>query len=108
MINDLQEKEILDYIMTSDFTEGLTPDEFTFLLIRLRNYYRISTGKNEHLKSELDIKKKEISELKDEHSSIINKIMMEKAEVEDKLSSISNKKLSFKERITGRIIPQKN
>ena len=52
MINNLQEQEILDYIMTSEFTEGLTPDEFTFLLIRLRNYYKISTGKYDHLKNE--------------------------------------------------------
>ncbi len=104
MINNLQEQEILDYIMTSEFTEGLTPDEFTFLLIRLRNYYRISTGKNDHLKNELDIKKREILELKDEHSNSINRIMKEKAEVEDKLSFLNNRKLSFKERITGKLI----
>ena len=104
MIDNLTEKEILEYLMTSEFEEGLTPDEFKFLLIKFRNFYRSSAGRNEQLKSEVDGKISEIENLKGLHNQQMDQIKIEKADVENKLHFLSNKKLSYEERWKGRII----
>ena len=108
MITNLTEQDILDYLMTSDFTEGLTPDEFKFLLIKFRNFYRISNGRNEYLKGELDAKLKEIADMKTGNERTINNILSEKVIVENELHSVKNRELSWKERIKGKIILTKD
>ena len=104
MVTNLTEQDILDYLMTSDFTEGLTPDEFKFLLVKFRNFYRISNGKNEYLKGELDNKVKEIADIKTGYGVTINNILSEKTIFENEINSIKNRDLSWKERLTGKII----
>ena len=108
MVNNLTEEDILHYLMTSDFSEGLTPDEFKFLLVKFRNFYRISNGKNEQLKNELEGKKREISEIKDANQINVSNILTEKANVENEYHFLQNRKLSWKERWSGKIIIEKN
>ena len=104
MITNLTEEDILEYLMTSEFTEGLTPDEFRFLLIKFRNFYRVSAGKVEYLKVEIDGKKREIEEVRSSIPMKINSILSEKANIEDDMNRLKNRKLSWKERILGKII----
>ena len=108
MVTNLTEQDILDYLMTSEFTEGLTPDEFKFLLIKFRNFYRVSNGKSEYLKVELDYKLKEIVDIKAGYEITISNILSEKANLENELNSIKNRELSWKERLTGKIITNKD
>jgi predicted RNA-binding protein with PUA domain len=108
MVNNLTEEDILHYLMTSDFSEGLTPDEFKFLLAKFRNFYRVSNGKTEMLKNELDVKIKEISEMKSSNQNAISVILSEKANVENEYRVLQNRKLSWKERWSGKIIIEKN
>jgi hypothetical protein len=104
MITKLTENDILEYLMTSEFTEGLTPDEFRFLLIKFRNFYRISAGKVDYFKVELDSKKKEIEEVRSSIPTKINLILSEKANIEDNMNRLKNRNLSWKERFLGKII----
>ena len=108
MVNNLTEEDILHYLMTSDFTEGLTPDEFKFLLTKFRNFYRVSNGKNELLKNEMEMKIKEINDMKLSNQNAISLILSEKSIVENDYHLLQNRKLSWKERWSGKIIIEKN
>ena len=106
MVNELSENEILDYLMTSEFGEGLNPDEFKFLLFKFRNFYRvascsISTSKERMEKAINDsIEVKSSSELK------ILEIENQKIEIENKLNTLLDRKLTWKERFNGKIIKE--
>lgn len=96
----LTETEILDYLMTSDFNEGLTQEECRFLLLRFRYHYRLTFSKKESQKWILDKQEEEIKELNNEIESL-KKI---NSELEAKLAEEENRKLTWKERIKGKKI----
>ena len=65
MISELKDDEIMDFLMTSEFTDDYKPEELKYLLHKWRYFYRLLNGKHERVKSdsEFDIKKlKELSE----------------------------------------------
>jgi len=101
MINDfLTEKDILDYLMTSDFNDGLTQDESKFLLLKYRNFYRSLHSKYEqslHTIEEMENKMDENNKQMDLNTELVfsikNEILAEK-----------NRRLSWKERILGKKI----
>ena len=104
MFKNLSEQEVLDYLMTSDFNEGLTPDEYRLLLFQFRNFFRIISGKNELLKTELSGRDRVMDDLKRDFEKRFNETLTEKANVENKLMFNNNRKLSLKERWTGKLI----
>jgi hypothetical protein len=104
MISNLDNKEILDFLMTSDFDGDYKPEELKYLLIKWRYFYRLLNGKYELIKtdSEFDLKKsKEEIAIKDQN---INQILVENAELKNKINTLKNRELSWKERFTGKII----
>ena len=108
MINNLTEQDIMDYLMTSEFEEGLTPEEFKLLLFKFRNFYRVLNGRNELLKIDLDAKIKEIEEVKSVHSTQLMTLMREKVSIEEQCNLLKNRPISLKERWTGKIITEEN
>ena len=106
-MNNLSSEEIMNYLMTSDFHEGLTPDEYRFLLFQFRNFYRIISGKNELLKTDIICKSDRIKEISDSKQTEINNILSQKAELQNEIDQLKNKKLSWKERFSGKLIYDK-
>ena len=104
MLKELEDEEILNYLMTSEFTEGLTPDEFKFLLYKFRYFYRLSNGKNELLKTDLDGSKRQLDEQSNLHNRKVDSILAQKADIENKYNFLKVRKLSWKERFSGKII----
>ena len=107
MINELSENEILDYLMTSDFVEGLTEDEFKFLLIKFRYYFRKSNAAVNKQKEALDNIYMEIHDLRKTTHNEIQESKLQVEEIENKYNSLVNRKLTWKERLYGKIILQK-
>ena len=103
MISDLSEIEILNYIMTSEFQDGLTPDEFRLLIIRLRNFYRVSNSKVETLKSEIDGKKKEIDDMINLYTIEIENLNTINKSITEEMQKIYSRKLSIGKIISGKI-----
>ena len=103
-VNNLREDEILDYLMTSDFNEGLTPDELRFLLFKFRNFYRGMAGglSNQKERMEETIKTSKMSVESMEQK--VSEIMTENHRLEQRYNSLLSKKLSWKERLSGKII----
>lgn len=105
MITELSEKDILDYLMTSEFQEGLTHEEMRLLLFQFRNFFRVVAGKNENLKVELSGRDNKIQELQNKFSEDKQLLISQKNEAEEKLNRLLNRNLTFKERLSGKIKP---
>jgi hypothetical protein len=104
MISELNDEEILDLLMTSEFDNNLSPKEFKFLLKKWRYFYRLQNGVLERTKDDLTYK---IDTLKNEVDSVKKQnysIMVDSAQKEDHILQLKNRKLTFKERWTGKII----
>ena len=100
--NLLSESDIIHYLMTSDFNEGLTIEESKFLLLKYRSYYRIMHSKNEHLKDDLSLLTKRLQEREGELGKIEERHRIEKDEIESKLNAEKMRRLTLSERILGK------
>ena len=103
MIN-LTDHQILNYLMTSDFNEGLTNTEAKFLLKKYKNFYRKLNAQLEYCNNNIEsINKKNelvIKELND-NLDILNK------KISDLISELEfeqTRKITWKERIFGKKI----
>jgi hypothetical protein len=104
MISELNDNEILDFLMNSEFEGDYKPSELKYLLTKWRYFYRILQGRFENVKGESKV---EISNLKDDLESIkreIIRVQSISAQKEDLINSMKVRKLTLKERILGKII----
>ena len=109
MINEfLTEKDILDYLMTSDFNEGLTHDEFKFLLLKYKSYYRIIYSKNERLKYTVDELEEKLKISETDIEKIRDELTNTTKNLTEELDKEVNRKLTWKERFLGKKIKIKN
>ncbi len=104
MISELNDEEMLDLLMTSEFENNLSPTEFKFLLVKWRFFYRILHGRMERTKDDMnyaiDMLKGEVDGIKKQNYDI----MVESAQRQDLIHQMKNRKLTWKERWTGKII----
>ncbi len=104
MVNNLSETEILNYLMTSEFDEGLTPDEFKLLLFKFRNFYRVASCSISNHKERMETALQEAENIKNQCDTRISEAESEKLQTKEKFNKLVNKKLSWKERLKGKII----
>lgn len=108
MISELNDEQILDLLMTSEFEADLSPTEFKYLLTKWRYFYRMLHGRFERSKDdlafEIKTKENELTELKKQNY----KIMVECAENQNTIHLLKNRKLTLKERLSGKIIERKD
>lgn len=108
MISELNDKEILEFLMTSDFEDDYSPSELKYLLIKWRYFYRLKCGQSDRQleKSEFEIKK-----LEDFNSSLSTESQKLKNQIEEKenlIKVLKNRNLTWKERLSGKIIIKEN
>lgn len=104
----LSEDEILNYLMTSEFQEGLTPEEFKFLLKKFRNFYRVLRGRYDSAQSSIHIKQQEINDMRSDKEIRYNELLYQKNILEESYNFLLDRKLSWKERWQGKIILNEN
>lgn len=104
MIPNLDDEQILEYLMTSDFIETYSPEEYKFLLSKFRYFYRILHGNFSLYKTE---KEGEIHLLKssiESQNKLIFSEQVKSAELQNQIDfSKKERKLTLKERLTGKI-----
>ena len=108
MISELNDVDILDFLMTSEFEGNYKPEELKYLLIKWRYFYRVLNGSKER---DITQKDGEIRHLNSEIESLkiqLHTALVEKSQKEDILNSINGKELTWKERISGKIILKTN
>lgn len=108
MISELNDEEILDFLMTSDFEQDYKPEELKYLLIKWRYFYRLLHGRVESVRRESE---SEISKLKqelEENKKILTKTQIDFSKKINLIDSFKSRKLTLKERIKGKIIINEN
>lgn len=102
-ISELNDSEILDFLMTSEYEEEFKQEEMKYFLTKWRYFYRILHGRNKITNDELEVltinNKKDLV-FKDVE---INKLKKERDKKERDLKNLKDRKLTFMERWTGRI-----
>ena len=90
MISELNDEEILNLLMTSEFENDLSPMEFKFLLKKWRFFYRILNGRMDRVKDDLSYKidslKGEVEGLKGQNYEV----MVNSAQKDDQIHSLKN------------------
>lgn len=104
MVNKLSEDEILDFLMTSDFNEGLNLDELKFLLMKFRNFYRISSCSIVHFKERMELSLEETQKTKIDCDNRIKNVESDLEILKNKYNNLVNKNLTWRERLKGKII----
>jgi hypothetical protein len=103
-MKELQDNELLEFLMTSDFSDDYKSEELKYLLHKFKYFYRILHGKNSHLISQKDF---EIDNLRSEIEGLKKVILntqVENAELRNTIDlQPSVKKLTLMERILGKV-----
>lgn len=108
MISELNDKEILDFLMTSDFEQDYKPEELKYLLTKWRYFYRLLHGKLELTKTENDGEIKKLKEDLKRKSELLTKTQIESSDKSNVIDGLKSRKLSLKERFQGKIIIEEN
>lgn len=108
MISELKDDEILDFLMTSEFEDDYSPSELKYLLVKWRYFYRILHGNSERKTIKLEGDIKDLNEDLDNANKKISNLQSEILSKENIISSLKNRNLSWKERITGKIITKED
>ncbi len=99
----MTDDDILEYLMTSDFNEGLNSEEARFVLLKFRQFYRFQVSKNTQLLHSIDKLERDSAEdfalLKEAHDLAITELTMEQLKNKRELE----RDLTFMERLTGKI-----
>ncbi len=103
-----KDEEILDFLMTSDFNEDLSPEQLKFLLLKFRQFYRISSNKYNNIEMERKKFDYDLELIKREHSEKMNILEIDYQNLLNKYNLILNRKLKLKERLIGKVLPNDN
>ena len=103
MISELSDEEILNFLINSEFEGDFSAKELKYLLIKWKYFYRVLYGNLERIK---DTKDNEIRNLNGEVEILKKNLtitQIERLEKENAVNSLKNRKLTWKERLTGKI-----
>jgi hypothetical protein len=108
MISELNDQEILDFLMTSDFEGDYSPEELKYLLVKWRYFYRLLNGKLERAVDEIEFNLKKSKEVEESNDYKTKNLQQEVIKKDETIYYLKNKKLNWKERISGKIIHIEN
>lgn len=103
-IKELNDSDILDFLMTSEFEDNYSPDELKYLLTKWRYFYRLSYGKYNRLKDDTETEIKNIKERNISLQGENDVLKIDNNRLEEDIIRLIGRKLTWKERIKGRII----
>ena len=105
---ELHEDDIFQYLLTSDFHETYSPDEYRFLMNKWRYYYRSLYGQYTRMRDDLEGNMKAIELEKESCKKLVSEAELKVQEIEEKYQSLIDKELTWKERWNGKITKPNN
>ncbi len=102
-IEELNDDDILDLLMTSEYETNFSPNETKFLLTKWRYFYRLLKGRSESDILKVNGEKTELEENIYILNEEINSLKKNVKKIETKYEFLVKRKLSIYERITGKI-----
>ena len=104
-ISELNDEDVLNFLMTSEFTEGdYSPSEFRYLLTKWRYFHRYFQGRNEQTKMSLEDTIKRLQEELEVVKKSEYDTQVKVADKDNLINSLKSRKLTWKERLSGKII----
>jgi len=104
MISKMTDEDMLDFLMTSEFENDISPEEFRFLLGRWKYFYREIHGRLERTRQDLSFESDRLrSQLADSEARHMM-ALADAARKQDAIDMMKSRKLSLKERLRGKII----
>lgn len=108
MISELNDEEILDFLMNSDYEGDFKPEEFRYLLHKWKYFYRILNGRAELAKVNHDGEIRQLLSEKETLSKSLFDVQVDSAQKEDTINSMKSRRLTWNERLKGKIILTKD
>lgn len=103
MISELTDEEILEFLMTSDLIDNFRPDDYKYLILKFRNFYKILHGKHQLYKTNSDALIKDLQFSSENLTSKLQNSETQRAILESEILELKRpRKLSVKERILGK------
>ena len=96
----MSDDELYDYLMTSDLHEDWSPDDLKAMIL----FFRKKVRKIHSSKTSLEYKIEQLQNKLEFKDRQVLKKELERKDAERKVETLQNKKLSFKERIFGKIM----
>jgi hypothetical protein len=103
-ISELSDEDVLNFLMTSEFTDDYSPAELKYLLVKWRYFYRLSQGRNEQIKVKGEGDIQQLENEKNILNNTISQLSSRVLEKDDLINSLRNRDLTWKERFSGKII----
>lgn len=104
-ISELNDEDVLNFLMTSEFTEGdYSPSEFRYLLTKWRYFHRYFQGRNEQTKMSLEDTIKRLQEELEVVKKGEYNAQVKVADKDNLINSLKSRDLTWKERFSGKII----
>ena len=103
-ISELSDEDVLNFLMTSEFTDDYSPTELKYLLVKWRYFYRLSQGRNEQIKTKGEGDLQQLEYDKELLNNTIGQLSLRVIEKDDLIVSLKNRDLTWKERWSGKII----
>ena len=102
MISELTDEEILEFLMTSDLDENYRTQDFKYLILKFRSFYKIIYGNYQLYKSENELVIKNLNSTIESLNKEIIQHQIEKAKIQNELDThLKVRKLSWRERLSG-------
>ena len=103
-ISELSDEDVLNFLMTSEFTDDYSPTELKYLLVKWRYFFRLSQGRNEQIKTKSEGDIQELEREKEILNNTISQLSSRVLEKDDLINSLRKRDLTLKERWSGKII----
>lgn len=103
-ISELNDDDILNFLMIDDFENDYSPKELKYLLMKWKYFYRVSQGKNEQIKKHYDSLLYTLEEkikIKEDSETDLQIKVVKKDEL---IESMKKRNLTWRERFLGKII----
>lgn len=108
MISELRDEEILDFLMTSEFEGDYSPEELKYLLIKWRYFYRLINGRLERVLTDNEGDVRKLNSNIETLNNKVTNLLVENTNKDNLIDSMMDRKLTFKERLSGKIINKEN
>ena len=102
--NTLKDNDLLEYLSTSDFNETLKTEEYKYLLLRFKAFYKMMYGRQKTENSDMAFQINQMLKEIDGFKERVTVAQTATATAENELLKYSKKrKLTWKERFNGEI-----
>jgi hypothetical protein len=103
-MKELNDESLFEYLMTADFIENYRPDEWKFLLLKFRSFYKVLRGNKERIENEKDYQIKILQNQLESLTINLEKQQIISSNLQNKIDfSERKRKLTWKERFKGEI-----